>query len=243
MAEIWNIWKAGHQSFEEVGIDNFVLATPHGNVLWTSDPSVVRVRRFLIQHDKSLVPVEIRFYDIWRPTVGSVEGEGSKNHRRVMASAFSPATNTAVWKEAIEQTQALVNHWIEDESIIPVVREWTSRLALHVISGVFFHKPLKWEGNTLNAIPSAREHRVSYEEALFTVVARLVKIIMTPRAILGMVPLQFFSEHTLRSQNGQSTRKCFARVLFPRSKRSQLKRTKAFLVRSFHFDAQILPIH
>lgn len=156
----------------------------------------------------------------------------------MIASAFTPATNTAVWKEAMEQTQALVNHWIEDGSIIPVVREWTSRLALHVISGVFFHKPLKWEVNTLNAIPSARGHRVSYEEALFTVVARLGTIFMTPRAILGMVPLQFFSEHTLRSQNGQSTCKSFARVLFPRSKRSQLKR-KAFLVRSFHFDAQI----
>ena len=193
MAQIWNIWKAGHQLFGEVGSDNFVLATPNGNTLWTSDPSVVR--QLLIQHDKSLVPVEmIRFYDIWGPTVGSVEGEGSKNHRRVIASAFTPATNTAVWKEAMDQTHALVNHWIEDGSIIPVVREWTSRLALHVISGVFFHKPLKWEGNTLNAIPSAPGHRVSYEEAPFTVVARLGTIFMTPRAILGMVPLQFFSE-------------------------------------------------
>lgn len=72
----------------------------------------------------------------------------------------------------MEQTQALVNHWIEDGLIIPVVREWTSRLALHVISGVFLHKPLKWEGNTLNAIPSAPGHAVSRTKRHFSPLLR-----------------------------------------------------------------------
>ena len=87
--------KAGHQPFEEVGSDNLVLASPNGNMLWTCDPSVVR--QLLTQHDKSLVPVAmIKIYDIWGPTVGSVEGEEWRNYRRVIASAFILATDTAV---------------------------------------------------------------------------------------------------------------------------------------------------
>lgn len=193
MAQIWNIWKAGHQPFEEVSSDSFVLATPDGNMLWTCDPSVVK--HLLTQHDKSQLPIEmIKFYDLWGPTIGSVEGEEWKTHRKVISSAFNPATNTAVWKETINQTQTLIENWIEKGSVIPVVKKWTSRLALHVISSVFFHRSLKWGDNTPDVTPSASGHRLSYEEALLTVVARLGTIFMTPRAILGKIPSKFFSE-------------------------------------------------
>lgn len=193
MAQIWNIWKAGHQPFEEVGSDSFSLATPDGNMLWTCDPSVVK--QLLTQHDKSQLPVEIiKFYDLWGPTVGSVEGEEWKTHRKVITSAFTPATNTAVWRESIRQTRTLVEYWIENGSVIPVVKKWSSRLALHVISSVFFHKSLKWGDNTADVMPSTPGHRITYEEALFTVVGRLGTIFMTPRALLGKLPSKFFSE-------------------------------------------------
>lgn len=188
MAQIWSIWKVGHRPFDQVGDDSFILATPNGNMLWTCDPLVVK--QLLIQHDKSQVPVDIvKFYDLWGPTVGSVEGDEWRTHRKVIAAAFTPATNTTVWKEASYQTQTLVDHWIESGSVVPVVKVWTSKLALHVISGVFFHKSLKWLGYTHHGVPPAPGHRIPYEEALFTVVARLGTIFMTPRILL-----RFFEE-------------------------------------------------
>lgn len=95
--------------FEEVGDDSFILATPNGNMLWTCDPFVVN--QLLIQHDKSQVPVDIiKFYDLWGPTVGSVEGDEWRTHRNVITAAFTPATNTAVWRETTYQAQTLVDH-------------------------------------------------------------------------------------------------------------------------------------
>ena len=162
-------------------------------MLWTCDPSVVK--QLFTQPDKSTRPIEMmKFFDLWGPNVGTVEGDEWKTHRRIISSAFNQATNTTVWKETMDQTQTLMNHWIEKGSIISDVKEWTSRLALHVVSGVFFNKSLKWGDQNLDVTLSSSGHRIGYEEALFTVLARLGTLFVTPRALLGRLPTKFFKE-------------------------------------------------
>lgn len=199
MAQVWNIWTAGHQPFAEVGSDTFQLATPSGNMLWTCDHSVIN--QLFIQNSKALVAVDlIKFFDLWGPTLGSVEGNEWKIHRKVVTAAFNQGSNKAVWKESILQSHTLVDRWIErEQSIVPVVKKWTSRLALHVISSLFFDKHLDWklDHDTSKANRSSVKdgpHRIGYEEALFTVLERLGTIYVTPKALLKRLPGKFFQE-------------------------------------------------
>ena len=200
MAQVWNIWKAGHKPFKEVNSDSFILATPTGNMLWTCDPAIVH--QLFTQHDKVQVPVDmVKFYDLWGPTIASVEGDEWKTHRRVITSGFNPAMNSTVWKEAIHQTQTLMKRWVEEGSVVPVVKKWTSRLALHVISGAFFNKSLSWQDCTQDAVPAPPGHMLSYEESLFTVLARLGTLFLAPRVLLASLPMRFFKEaHTAFSE-------------------------------------------
>ena len=189
MAQVWNIWKFGHKPFQEAGTDTFVLATPQGNLLWTCDPSVCN--QLETQHPKSQVAVElVKFFEVYGPTVGSVEGEEWKTHRKVIVSGFTPSTNAAVWKETTQQTKSLVDHLLKQGSIVPVVKHWASRLALHVISAVFFRKSLSWDEYTRDSKPAPAGHQISYGQALFTVLARLGVLYVTPRALLSILPMK-----------------------------------------------------
>lgn len=70
------------------------------------------------------------------------------------------------------------------------MKDWSSRLALHVISAVFFRKSLGWSDYTHNSEPAPPGHRISYEQALMTVLARLGVLYITPRALLGVLPMK-----------------------------------------------------
>ena len=196
MAQVWNIWKFGYKPFQEADTDTFVLATPQGNLLWTCDPSVCN--QLETQHPKSQTAVEmVKFFEVYGPTVGSVEGDEWKTHRRVIVSGFTPSTNANVWKETTQQTKSLVEHLLKQGSIVPVVKHWTSNLALHVISAVFFRKSLGWDEYTRDSTPAPAGHQISFEQALFTVLARLGVLYVTPRVLLGILPMKRFREaHT-----------------------------------------------
>ena len=189
MAQVWNIWKAGYKPFEEVGSDTFVLATPQGNLLWTCDPRVCsELER---KHSKSQLAVEmLKFFEVYGPTIGSVEGDEWKLHRRIVTSGFNSATNTAVWRITTQQTELLINHWSEQGGTIPVVKHWTSRLALHVISTVFFRKSLNWNDAVSQSDPVPSGHRISFEQALLTMISRLGVLYVTPRPLLGILPMK-----------------------------------------------------
>ncbi|KAL6720900.1 hypothetical protein ACLMJK_002825 [Lecanora helva] len=193
MAQVWNIWKVGYKPFQDVGSDTFVLATPAGNLLWTCDPKVVsELER---QHPSSQLAVDLlKFFEVYGPTVGSVEGEEWRKHRKIITSGLNSATNIVVWKNTILQTSSLINHWLGLGGKIPVMKHWTSRLALHVISDVFFRRQLSWRDSSNDSEPPPPGHQMSFEKALFTVLARLGTLYVTPRALLGKIPLKNIRE-------------------------------------------------
>jgi cytochrome P450 len=172
-----------------------MLATPNGNMLWTCDPAIIK--QLFTLHSVQ-VPVDmLRFYDIWGPTVGSVEGEEWKTHRKVVTYGLNPSTLPMVWREAIQQTETLIQRWAADEYVVPVVKHWTSRLALHTIASVFFDLKLEWKEYTQADKPSAKGYSVTFPTALFTVLAHLGMIFMIPRTLLRTLPFKAFKEtHT-----------------------------------------------
>ena len=193
MAQVWGLWKTGHQPFEDAGRDTFILATPKGNMLWTCDNAVIY--QLFTQHPKVEQPVEIvKFYNLWGPTISSVQGDEWKAHRRAVSAGFGTAINKIAWEEAQHQTEMLVNYWIEKEnSTISVIRHWTSQLALHVLSSGVFNKRLEWSNRgTAKAVPTG--HQWSFEKALPTMLEHLATIFVTPRALLGRLPGKKFQE-------------------------------------------------
>lgn len=165
-------------------------------MLWTSDHAVIH--ELYTQHPKVEQPVELlKFYDLWGTTISSVAGDEWKAHRKAVSAGFSPALNKTVWEQAQNHTDALIAHWIEKESsIVSVVRTWTSKLALHVISSGFFNYEIKWEDEGITkSLPSG--HQLPFDQALFIVLKRLMTIVMTPRALLGILPGKMFRETSL----------------------------------------------
>ena len=162
-------------------------------MLWTSDNAVIH--QLFTLHPKVEQPIElVKFYDLWGPTISSVSGEEWKAHRRAVSAGFGNAMNKTDWEEAQHQTETLAIHWIEKEgSVIPVIRSWTTRLALHVISSGFFNKRLEWgDYGTAKALPPG--HQLTFDNALFTMLRRLATFFMTPRALLGKLPWRMFKE-------------------------------------------------
>jgi cytochrome P450 len=161
-------------------------------MLWTSDAAIIKQ---LFSLPTVHVPVDmLRFYDIWGPTIGSVEGEEWKNHRKIVTYGLNPSTLPTVWKETIHQTDTLIARWTQDSLVVPVIKSWTSRLALHVISSVFFDQPMDWREYRLGDDILASGYQVSFESALFTVLKRLGLIFMVPRPLLGRLPFQACKE-------------------------------------------------
>ena len=193
IAQVWKIWKTGHQPFADAGSDTFILATPNGNILWTCDNAVID--QLFKMHPKIEQPIQlVKFYDLWGPTISSVSGDEWKAHRRAVSAGFGNAMNKIVWDEAQHQAETLAIHWIEKEdSVVPVIRSWTSTLALHVILSGFFNKRLEWDDyQSSAAVPSG--HRLTLDKALFTMLSHLATIFMTPRTLLGKLPGRMFRE-------------------------------------------------
>jgi cytochrome P450 len=161
-------------------------------MMWTCDAAIIK-QLFTLQTVE--IPVEmLRFYDIWGPTIGSVEGEEWKNHRKIVTYGLNPSTLPTVWRETIHQTDTLIAQWAENDLVVPVIKSWTSRLALHVISSVFFDHPMDWWEDSSGNKALEGDYQVGFGSALFTVLKRLGLIFMVPRALLGRLPFQACKE-------------------------------------------------
>ena len=117
-------------------------------------------------------------------------------HRRAVSAGFGTVMNGIVWEEARHQMEMLAEFWIEQEKgVVGVVREWTSTLALHVISSGFFGRRLEWgdyRSEVGGGVPEG--HRLTLDKALSLMLGRLATVFMTPRVLLGRLPGRMFRE-------------------------------------------------
>ncbi|KAG7407946.1 Cytochrome P450 3A9 [Fusarium oxysporum f. sp. raphani] len=136
-------------------------------------------------------------YNIYGPNIGSSEGESWKKHRRVVTTGFNPSINAITWKESIHQTTTLIDRWLEEGSPIRSMREWTCRLALHVITLAFFSRRLGWNDYTDDHIPPPPGRKLSFEESIHTVISRLGLLFLTPKILLYTLPFKSYREARL----------------------------------------------
>ncbi|KAF2656520.1 cytochrome P450 [Lophiostoma macrostomum CBS 122681] len=162
-----------------------------GNILWTCDPAIAK--QLFTLHTVQ-VPVDlIRFHDIWGPTVGSVEGQEWKNHRKIINYGFGPSTLPIVWEESIHQTETLIDRWARDEFVVKSPRTWMSRIALHVIAGIFFDTRMDWK-DTESSNTNNDSYTSSLPNAILTIMLHLGVLFVTPRWLLGKLPFEPFQK-------------------------------------------------
>ena len=60
-----------------------MFATPRENMLWTCDAAVTQ--QIFQQHGNTVLPTDmVKFFEIWGPSISTVEGEEWKKHRRIV---------------------------------------------------------------------------------------------------------------------------------------------------------------
>jgi cytochrome P450 len=135
----------------------------------------------------------LKFWDVWGPTLASVQGQKWEVHRRAVTAGFGPIMNRTVWEETQHQTETLTAHWIQNYgAVVPVVRYWTSRLALHIISSGFFDMRIEWDDGTTKSLPPG--HQMTLDTALPRLIECLSVIFTVPRVLLGRLPGKKFKD-------------------------------------------------
>ena len=137
----------------------------------------------------------LKFFEVYGPTVGTSVGDEWRAHRRVINTGFTPSTNAAVWRQSTLEMDALISHWHRQGAIIPVMKHWTSRFALHIISAVMFGRNLTWgEHSKVQSDDVPAGFSMSFEQAIFNVLARIGTLYVTPKFLLRLSPTQRIRE-------------------------------------------------
>ena len=114
--------------------------------------------------------------------------------RQPATAGFGPVMNRTFWEETQHQTEMLAAHWIHNYgAVVPVVRYWTSRLSLHLISSGFFDVRIEWDDDgTKKALPPG--HQMTLDTALPRLIECLSVVFMVPRVLLGRLPGKKFKD-------------------------------------------------
>ncbi|KAL7277610.1 hypothetical protein ACG7TL_008537 [Trametes sanguinea] len=172
-------WRWRNQVYSRAGTETisalpYLFGTP---AIYTSSPEVARQvvstkGQFFKEHDTVLITL------LWGPSVFAANGEDWKRHRRIIAPAFSPETYASVWAETsrvfgeMESAEGWITKPVVD---IPVVNDYTYKLALILISSCGFGYPLSWE------MPKSAPGEMSFAEALAIVSNNHLMRLILPR--------------------------------------------------------------
>ena len=117
------------------------------------------------------------------PNVVTAEGEIWRFHLRITLPPFNESINHVVWSETFRQTEILISAWT-DQSL----KKGINKMAVNVLSCVGFSQPAQKIGD-MDAIPAG--HKISFVNAIATVVANLPPILVLHPSILKYSPWAF----------------------------------------------------
>ncbi|KAF7921267.1 uncharacterized protein EAE98_008693 [Botrytis deweyae] len=178
-------WHEGYEPFKRMNDDSIMIVSAGGNILWTCDPEVIM--QVSTRRNDFVKPTEmLDMLNIYGPTITAAEGEEHRIFKKVASPSFNDKNFQAVWTGAIEQTEMMTQKWLDNGSVSDLNSD-AAKLALHVISKVFFGKTITWTENDTKPSPG---HTLTYERAISTVFEYNSTIFLTPRPILNYFPLK-----------------------------------------------------
>lgn len=190
-------WERRYEPFKRFGSDTFITVSPERNVLYTADPDVITQ----ITTRRNDFPKALEVYEslkIYGNNVVTSEGQLWRHHRKIVSPPFTEKNNHLVWAETLDQTQAMMNSWLDGGATIYTIADDAMRLSLHVISRAGFGVHLQWPGqekvqqnghakggnnSSSAAIPAG--HELSYTDALGSLLHNVLPLLILPRFLLS----------------------------------------------------------
>lgn len=170
-----------------------MVVSTGGNILWTCDSEVI-VQVTERRHD-FVKPLDmLGMLNMYGPTVTASEGEENRTYRKVAAPLFNEKNHQLVWDEAISQASAMLRTWSHNEGEIVDLNHDAARLALHVISRVFFNNEIQWTDQA-QAPPAG--HALTYSFAISSVFKYNSTLFLTPPVLLSKLGRRVHKEMEL----------------------------------------------
>lgn len=127
-------------------------------------------------------------FDIFGPSINSVEGEDWQRQRRVTTPPFNERNNTLVWTESLAQARAMLAVWFaRDGKGTGTIKDDTSSLTLNVLSGAGFGILQEFDSQFKQIAPG---HSLSYLDAIGTLMDNMMMaVVMSSEKIpLSILP-------------------------------------------------------
>ncbi|KAI9650798.1 hypothetical protein NHQ30_000829 [Ciborinia camelliae] len=173
-------WHEGYQPFRKMGDDTIMIVSAGGNILWTCDPEVIM--QVSTRRKDFVKPTEmLNILNVYGPTITAAEGEEHRVFKKVASPSFNDKNFQSVWTSAIEQTEMMTEEWLDNGGSVSNLNGDAAKLALHVISEVFFGKTMMWTDDT----KPGPGHTLTYGRAISAVFKYNNTIFLTPRPILS----------------------------------------------------------
>jgi cytochrome P450 len=138
--------------------------------------------RVMGRRDDFVKPLDmLGMLNLYGPTITASEGEEHRAYRKAASPSFNESTHTQVWKEAIDQSRMMLDGWHQNDCQITDLNKDAAKLALNVLSKVFFNK-MHWTDDAKSPPPG---HTLTYSEAISSVFKYNNTLFMTPRPIIS----------------------------------------------------------
>lgn len=155
--------------------DAFVICSPAGIELMINDPEAVV--EISAQHKAWLKPQPVYLvFDIYGPTVLSVNGEEWQRHRRITNPTFRESNNNLVWTESLKQARQMLDARInqhQSKATVDEFRKDSVLIALHVLSAAGFGHSYDFSGG-LRQVPEG--HKQSFSDALMYLLTNILPL-------------------------------------------------------------------
>ena len=184
-------WRGLYEPFEKLKSGAFLVVSPGKNTLFVADANAIS--QITTRRNDFPKPTEIyKSVNLFGPNVVGTEGSVWRHHRKITSPPFTEKSNALVFRESIQQGQAMLASWVgtrggEVRTISDVAAD-TMRLSLYVISRAGFGVRLLWpheEGAASKKMPKG--HTMTYKDALSVFLENILWVIILPRWILGML--------------------------------------------------------
>jgi cytochrome P450 len=187
-------WKFRHEPFVQLGTDTFLTVAPGGLILYTADASVISQ----ITERGSDFPKATHLYttvDIYGKNVVSSEGAIWRHHRKVTGLSFTERNNQLVWRETLEQSQAMLDSWTangaEKGKTIKTLQGDAMKLSLNVISAAGLGRKMAWPRDDKASrddknIPNG--HTMSFTDAIGFLLKNVLVIMILPKWFMSTSP-------------------------------------------------------
>lgn len=143
-----------------------MIVSATANIMWTCDAEVI-TQVMNRRNDFSKAVEMMGMLNVYGPIKAS-EGDEHRAYRKVASPSFNDENYQLVWAGAIEQADSMTQEWsLNEHGSIANLNANSSKLALHVISKVFFGKTMSWNGSD-NAKPPLG-HILTYNRAITAV--------------------------------------------------------------------------